>query len=231
VNICNSQIGLKGYSAVRFQGVLDSTSYPASVDLRYPPVGYRSVYWEGVEFSMRQNTGAWWCRADSRDYGCDAGCLGLGDVEHYFPHRSLRAGADSLVLLGKLHPAGSGSKAGRWNIDSVGCGRRRNWNRISAMRDLMPCLAVIDQIGIKATTNETGPVDGKRNRRLCRRLAFENKLWTAADFIDKAGLTRLIYSWWGKRLYAAVAKDFKKAKLIFELLIKKTRWDEISISN
>ncbi|BAZ66127.1 2-C-methyl-D-erythritol 2,4-cyclodiphosphate synthase [Fischerella sp. NIES-4106] len=91
------------------------------------------------------------------------GALSLGDIGHYFPPSDPQwAGADSLVLLGKvdqlIHKQG-------WqigNIDSVVVAERpklkphieKMKEKIAGVLQLQP-----NQVGIKATTNEKlGPV-------------------------------------------------------------------------
>ena len=91
------------------------------------------------------------------------GALSLGDIGHYFPPTDPQwAGADSLVLLDKVHQLvrDKGWQVG--NIDSVVVAERPKLKpHISAMRDRLATVLQVqpDQIGIKATTNEKlGPV-------------------------------------------------------------------------
>jgi 2-C-methyl-D-erythritol 2,4-cyclodiphosphate synthase len=91
------------------------------------------------------------------------GALSLGDIGHYFPPTDPQwAGADSLVLLGKVHQLvrDRGYQVG--NIDSVVVAERPKLKpHIPAMRDRLAGVLQLqpDQIGIKATTNEKlGPV-------------------------------------------------------------------------
>lgn len=91
------------------------------------------------------------------------GALSLGDIGHYFPPTDPQwAGADSLMLLGKVHQLlrDRGWQVG--NIDSVVVAERPKLKpHISIMRDRLAGVLELkpDQIGIKATTNEKlGPV-------------------------------------------------------------------------
>ncbi len=91
------------------------------------------------------------------------GALSLGDIGLYFPPTDEKwTGADSLVLLDKVHQMiqQRGWKVG--NIDSVVVAERPKLKpHISAMRDRLSTVLQIEpeQIGIKATTNEKlGPV-------------------------------------------------------------------------
>ncbi|RUR84569.1 2-C-methyl-D-erythritol 2,4-cyclodiphosphate synthase [Chlorogloeopsis fritschii PCC 9212] len=91
------------------------------------------------------------------------GALSLGDIGHYFPPSDPQwAGADSLMLLSKVHQLiqQQGWKIG--NIDSVIVAERpklkphieKMRENIAAVLQLLP-----NQVGIKATTNEKlGPV-------------------------------------------------------------------------
>jgi 2-C-methyl-D-erythritol 2,4-cyclodiphosphate synthase len=91
------------------------------------------------------------------------GALSLGDIGHYFPPTDPQwAGANSLDLLAQVAEliAAQGWQVG--NIDSVIVAERPKLKpHLAAMRN---CLAGVlkiqpNQIGIKATTNETlGPV-------------------------------------------------------------------------
>lgn len=91
------------------------------------------------------------------------GALSLGDIGHYFPPTDPQwAGADSLVLLGKVN---SLIRDRGWlvgNIDSVVVAERPKLKpHIEKMRDRLAGVLELkpDQIGIKATTNEKlGPV-------------------------------------------------------------------------
>ena len=91
------------------------------------------------------------------------GALSLGDIGHYFPPTDPQwAGADSLMLLGKVYQLvrERGWQVG--NIDSVVVAERPKLKpHISTMRDRLASVLELkpDQIGIKATTNEKlGPV-------------------------------------------------------------------------
>ncbi|MBD2431294.1 MULTISPECIES: 2-C-methyl-D-erythritol 2,4-cyclodiphosphate synthase [Fischerella] len=91
------------------------------------------------------------------------GALSLGDIGHYFPPSDPQwAGADSLVLLSKVHQLirSQGWQIG--NIDSVVVTERpklkphieKMKEKIAGVLQLQP-----NQVGIKATTNEKlGPV-------------------------------------------------------------------------
>ncbi|PLZ05327.1 2-C-methyl-D-erythritol 2,4-cyclodiphosphate synthase [Fischerella thermalis] len=91
------------------------------------------------------------------------GALSLGDIGHYFPPSDPQwAGADSLVLLNKVHQLirSQGWQIG--NIDSVVVAERpklkphieKMKEKIAGVLQLQP-----NQVGIKATTNEKlGPV-------------------------------------------------------------------------
>ena len=91
------------------------------------------------------------------------GALSLGDIGHYFPPSDPQwAGADSLVLLTQVHQL---IRDRGWligNIDSVVVAERPKLKpHIGQMRDKLAAVLELqpDQIGIKATTNETlGPV-------------------------------------------------------------------------
>jgi len=91
------------------------------------------------------------------------GALSLGDIGYYFPPTDPQwAGADSLMLLDKVHQLvrDRGWQVG--NIDSVVVAERPKLKpHISTMRDRLANVLELkpDQIGIKATTNEKlGPV-------------------------------------------------------------------------
>ncbi len=91
------------------------------------------------------------------------GALSLGDIGHYFPPTDPQwAGADSLMLLSKVHQLirERGWQVG--NIDSVVVAERPKLKpHIQMMRDRVAAVLQVkpDQIGIKATTNEKlGPV-------------------------------------------------------------------------
>lgn len=86
------------------------------------------------------------------------GALSLGDIGHYFPPSDPQwAGADSLVLLSKVHQLirSQGWQIG--NIDSVVVAERpklkphiqKMKEKIAGVLQLQP-----NQVGIKATTNE-----------------------------------------------------------------------------
>lgn len=91
------------------------------------------------------------------------GALSLGDIGHYFPPTDPQwAGADSLVLLSKVHQLilERGWQVG--NIDSVVVAERPKLKpHIEKMRSKIAEVLQIEphQVGIKATTNEKlGPV-------------------------------------------------------------------------
>lgn len=91
------------------------------------------------------------------------GALSLGDIGHYFPPTDSQwAGADSLVLLSKVHQLVRERSWQIGNIDSVVVAERPKLKPyISTMRDRLAGVLELkpDQIGIKATTNEKlGPV-------------------------------------------------------------------------
>ena len=91
------------------------------------------------------------------------GALSLGDIGHYFPPTEEQwAGADSLVLLGKVHQLVQDKGWQVGNIDSVVVAERPKLKpHISTMRSRLATVLQVkpDQIGIKATTNEKlGPV-------------------------------------------------------------------------
>jgi 2-C-methyl-D-erythritol 2,4-cyclodiphosphate synthase len=87
------------------------------------------------------------------------GALSLGDIGHYFPPSDPQwKGADSLVLLAQVNQLIQDKGWQIGNIDSVVVAERPKLKpHIQAMRDrLASVLSVMpDQIGIKATTNET----------------------------------------------------------------------------
>lgn len=91
------------------------------------------------------------------------GALSLGDIGHYFPPTDPQwAGADSLVLLEKVHSLVRSEGWQIGNIDSVIVAERPKLkphiaamqNRLATVLELAP-----NQVGVKATTNEKlGPV-------------------------------------------------------------------------
>jgi 2-C-methyl-D-erythritol 2,4-cyclodiphosphate synthase len=91
------------------------------------------------------------------------GALSLGDIGHYFPPSDPQwAGADSLMLLSKVHQLIQQQGWQIGNIDSVIVAERpklkphieKMRENIAAVLQLLP-----NQVGIKATTNEKlGPV-------------------------------------------------------------------------
>ncbi|MBF2005431.1 MAG: 2-C-methyl-D-erythritol 2,4-cyclodiphosphate synthase [Chlorogloeopsis fritschii C42_A2020_084] len=91
------------------------------------------------------------------------GALSLGDIGHYFPPSDPQwAGADSLMLLSKVHQLIQQQGWQIGNIDSVIVAERpklkphieKMRKNIAAVLQLLP-----NQVGIKATTNEKlGPV-------------------------------------------------------------------------
>ena len=91
------------------------------------------------------------------------GSLSLGDIGHYFPPTDLQwAGADSLVLLAKVHQIVRERGWRICNIDSVIVAERPRLNpHIPMMRAQLASILQLDpeQVSIKATTNEKlGPV-------------------------------------------------------------------------
>ena len=105
------------------------------------------------------------------------GALSLGDIGHYFPPSDPKwKGADSMILLEQVLKiiSSQGWKIG--NIDSTIVAEQPKLKpHLKSMRDaLARTLAIeIDQISIKATTNERlGPVGRLGgNLRLCRGFA------------------------------------------------------------
>ncbi|MBH8561939.1 2-C-methyl-D-erythritol 2,4-cyclodiphosphate synthase [Nostoc sp. CENA67] len=93
------------------------------------------------------------------------GALSLGDIGHYFPPSDPQwAGADSLVLLTKVHQLiqDQGWQVG--NIDSVVVAERPKLKpHIHKMRDKLATVLALqpNQIGIKATTNEKLGPEGR----------------------------------------------------------------------
>jgi 2-C-methyl-D-erythritol 2,4-cyclodiphosphate synthase len=91
------------------------------------------------------------------------GALSLGDIGHYFPPGDPQwAGADSLILLKKVHQLTQQQGWQIGNIDSVIVAERpklkpyieKMRNNLAAVLQLQP-----NQVGVKATTNEKlGPV-------------------------------------------------------------------------
>jgi 2-C-methyl-D-erythritol 2,4-cyclodiphosphate synthase len=91
------------------------------------------------------------------------GALSLGDIGHYFPPGDPQwAGADSLILLKKVHQLIQQQGWQIGNIDSVIVAERpklkpyieKMRNNLAAVLQLQP-----NQVGVKATTNEKlGPV-------------------------------------------------------------------------
>ena len=91
------------------------------------------------------------------------GALSLGDIGHYFPPTDPQwAGADSLVLLSKVHQLVQDQGWQVGNIDSVVVAERPKLKpHMAMMRDRLATVLQVqpNQIGIKATTNEKlGPV-------------------------------------------------------------------------
>lgn len=86
------------------------------------------------------------------------GALSLGDIGHYFPPTDPQwAGADSLVLLDKVHQLIRDRGWQISNIDSVVVAERPKLKpHIPAMRDRLAQVLNLqpDQVGVKATTNE-----------------------------------------------------------------------------
>jgi len=87
------------------------------------------------------------------------GALSLGDIGHYFPPSDPQwKGADSLVLLAQVNQLIQDKGWQIGNIDSVVVAERPKLKPyIQSMRDrLATVLSLLpDQVGIKATTNET----------------------------------------------------------------------------
>jgi 2-C-methyl-D-erythritol 2,4-cyclodiphosphate synthase len=98
------------------------------------------------------------------------GALSLGDIGHYFPPGDPQwAGADSLILLKKVHQLIQQQGWQIGNIDSVIVAERpklkpyieKMRNNLAAVLQLQP-----NQVGVKATTNEKlGPVG--REEAIC----------------------------------------------------------------
>ncbi|WP_414586920.1 2-C-methyl-D-erythritol 2,4-cyclodiphosphate synthase [Scytonema sp. PCC 10023] len=91
------------------------------------------------------------------------GALSLGDIGHYFPPTDPQwAGADSLVLLSKVHQLVQERGWQIGNIDSVVVAERPKLKpHIEKMREKIAQVLQIqpNQVGVKATTNEKlGPV-------------------------------------------------------------------------
>jgi 2-C-methyl-D-erythritol 2,4-cyclodiphosphate synthase len=91
------------------------------------------------------------------------GALSLGDIGHYFPPTDPQwAGADSLVLLDRVHQLIGDRHWQIGNIDSVVVAERPKLKpHIGTMREKIAHVLGLqpDQVGIKATTNEKlGPV-------------------------------------------------------------------------
>ncbi|MBD2772840.1 2-C-methyl-D-erythritol 2,4-cyclodiphosphate synthase [Iningainema tapete] len=91
------------------------------------------------------------------------GALSLGDIGHYFPPSDPQwAGADSLMLLNKVHQLIHEQGWQINNIDSVVVAERPKLKpHIENMRSKLASVLQLqpNQIGIKATTNEKlGPV-------------------------------------------------------------------------
>ena len=91
------------------------------------------------------------------------GALSLGDIGHYFPPTDPQwAGADSLMLLSKVHQLVKDKGWQVGNIDSVVVAERPKLKpHMAIMRSSLATVLQVqpDQIGIKATTNEKlGPV-------------------------------------------------------------------------
>ncbi|QFS51703.1 2-C-methyl-D-erythritol 2,4-cyclodiphosphate synthase [Nostoc sphaeroides] len=86
------------------------------------------------------------------------GALSLGDIGHYFPPTDQEwAGADSLVLLTKVHHLVQEQGWQIGNIDSVVVAERPKLKPyISKMRARIASVLELEasQVGIKATTNE-----------------------------------------------------------------------------
>ncbi|MCC5633578.1 2-C-methyl-D-erythritol 2,4-cyclodiphosphate synthase [Nostoc sphaeroides CHAB 2801] len=86
------------------------------------------------------------------------GALSLGDIGHYFPPTDQEwAGADSLVLLTKVHHLVQEQGWQIGNIDSVVVAERPKLKPyISTMRTRIASVLELEasQVGIKATTNE-----------------------------------------------------------------------------
>ncbi len=86
------------------------------------------------------------------------GALSLGDIGHYFPPSDPQwAGADSQALLAMVHQLLQERKWGIGNVDAVVIAERPKLKpHIPAMRDRLALTLTlqIDQVSVKATTNE-----------------------------------------------------------------------------
>jgi 2-C-methyl-D-erythritol 2,4-cyclodiphosphate synthase len=93
------------------------------------------------------------------------GALSLGDIGHYFPPTDPQwKGADSLKLLEQVHHLIQERGWQVSNIDSVIVAERPKLKpHITAMRDRLAQVLQIDpeQVGVKATTNETLGPEGR----------------------------------------------------------------------
>jgi 2-C-methyl-D-erythritol 2,4-cyclodiphosphate synthase len=87
------------------------------------------------------------------------GALSLGDIGHYFPPTDPQwKGADSLKLLEQVHQLIQDKGWQINNIDAVIVAERPKLKpHIQAMRDRLATVLHLaaDQVGVKATTNET----------------------------------------------------------------------------
>ncbi|NMG19195.1 2-C-methyl-D-erythritol 2,4-cyclodiphosphate synthase [Brasilonema bromeliae] len=86
------------------------------------------------------------------------GALSLGDIGHYFPPSDPQwAGADSLVLLSKVHQLVRQHGWQIGNVDSVVVAERPKLKpHIEKMRETIAQVLQVqpNQVGVKATTNE-----------------------------------------------------------------------------
>lgn len=93
------------------------------------------------------------------------GALSLGDIGHYFPPTDPQwAGADSLKLLEQVNQLIQDQGWQIGNIDSVIVAERPKLKpHIAAMRDRLATVLKLqpDQVGVKATTNETLDATGR----------------------------------------------------------------------
>jgi len=104
------------------------------------------------------------------------GALALGDIGRYFPPDDPRwKGADSLVLLEQVHGLVQQRGWGVVNIDSVIVAERpRLKPHIGAMAAAIAARLGVepDQVGVKATTNETLGPEGREEGISCQAVAL-----------------------------------------------------------
>lgn len=108
------------------------------------------------------------------------GALSLGDIGHYFPPTEAQwKGADSIVLLEQVHEL---IRAKGWqinNIDAVVVAERPKLKpHIAAMRDRLATALHLaaDQVGVKATTNETLDAVGREEGIAAYAVVLLNRL-------------------------------------------------------